>query len=162
VKPYNGTKSLVISTVSWIGGKNPFLGWAYVAAAALFFLLGVLGTIRHLVKPRSVRPSACVVDCELTWARTDNSATCRSSRGIGDECPPTRLGLLFRVSFGLHYHDIYIQLNRMLLCRVVEAQALCSRYVGMPKDVGIPKRSSVLAVQPLQVLESCWKMHPLA
>jgi hypothetical protein len=54
VKPYNGHKSLVLSTVSWIGGKNPFLGWAYVGAAALFFLLGILGTIRHLVKPRSV------------------------------------------------------------------------------------------------------------
>ncbi|KAG6864149.1 hypothetical protein C0991_012127, partial [Blastosporella zonata] len=51
VLPYKGTKSFVISTVSWIGGKNPFLGWAYVAAASVFVLLAVLGTIRHLVKP---------------------------------------------------------------------------------------------------------------
>lgn len=54
VKPYSGTKSIVISTVSWIGGKNPFLGWAYVAAASLFVLLAILGTIRHLLKPRLV------------------------------------------------------------------------------------------------------------
>jgi hypothetical protein len=54
VKPYRGTKSVVISTVSWMGGKNPFLGWAYVAAAALFVLLAVVGTVRHLLKPRSV------------------------------------------------------------------------------------------------------------
>ncbi|KAG5637857.1 hypothetical protein H0H81_002896 [Sphagnurus paluster] len=54
VLPYKGTKSFVISTVSWIGGKNSFLGWAYVTAAAVFVLLAVLGTIRHLVKPRSV------------------------------------------------------------------------------------------------------------
>ncbi|KAG5645037.1 hypothetical protein DXG03_007216 [Asterophora parasitica] len=54
VLPYKGTKSFVISTVSWIGGKNPFLGWAYVAAAAVFVLLAILGTIRHLVKPRFV------------------------------------------------------------------------------------------------------------
>ena len=52
VRPYKGTKSVVISTVSWIGGKNPFLGWAYVAAAGLLVLLGILGTVRHLVKPR--------------------------------------------------------------------------------------------------------------
>lgn len=54
VRPYKGTKGIVISTVSWMGGKNPFLGWAYVAAAGLLVLLGVLGTIRHLVKPRFV------------------------------------------------------------------------------------------------------------
>jgi len=52
VLPYKGTKSFVISTVSWIGGKNPFLGWAYVAAAGVFVLLAILGTARHLIKPR--------------------------------------------------------------------------------------------------------------
>jgi hypothetical protein len=52
VRPYSGTKSIVISTVSWIGGKNPFLGWAYVAAAALFVALSIAGTIRHVMKPR--------------------------------------------------------------------------------------------------------------
>lgn len=52
VTPYGGTKSIVISTVSWIGGKNPFLGWAYVGASSLLVLLGIAGTIRHLIKPR--------------------------------------------------------------------------------------------------------------
>lgn len=55
VLPYKGTKSIVISTVSWIGGKNPFLGWAYVAAAAVFVLLAIAGTVRHLIKPRFVQ-----------------------------------------------------------------------------------------------------------
>ncbi|RPD65840.1 Lem3/Cdc50 [Lentinus tigrinus ALCF2SS1-7] len=54
VRPYKGTKSIVISTVAWMGGKNPFLGWAYVAAAGLLVLLGILGTIRHLVRPRKL------------------------------------------------------------------------------------------------------------
>lgn len=54
VLPFHGTKSIVISTVSWIGGKNPFLGWAYVAAAGLFVLLAILGTIRHMIRPRCV------------------------------------------------------------------------------------------------------------
>lgn len=57
VLPYKGTKSIVISTVSWVGGKNPFLGWAYVAAAAVFILLAILGTARHLIKPRQVIPN---------------------------------------------------------------------------------------------------------
>jgi hypothetical protein len=52
---FGGTKSVVISTVSWIGGKNPFLGWAYVGAAALFVLLGVAGTVRHVIKPRYMK-----------------------------------------------------------------------------------------------------------
>jgi len=54
VTEFGGTKSLVISTVSWIGGKNPFLGWAYVGAAALFVLLGLAGTARHLISPRKL------------------------------------------------------------------------------------------------------------
>lgn len=49
---FGGTKSLVFSTVSWSGGKNAFLGWAYVGASGLFVLLAILGTIRHLIKPR--------------------------------------------------------------------------------------------------------------
>ncbi|KAF8078185.1 cell cycle control protein [Lyophyllum atratum] len=64
VLPFKGTKSFVISTVSWIGGKNPFLGWAYVAAAAVFVLLAVLGTIRHLVKPRRLGDMSL-----LSWNR---------------------------------------------------------------------------------------------
>ncbi|KAF8197410.1 cell cycle control protein [Pholiota molesta] len=64
VLPYKGTKSFVISTVSWIGGKNPFLGWAYVAAAAIFILLAVLGTARHLFKPRRLGDMSL-----LSWNR---------------------------------------------------------------------------------------------
>ncbi len=52
VKQFGGTKSIVISTVSWIGGKNSFLGWSYVAAAAVCVLLALAGTVRHMVKPR--------------------------------------------------------------------------------------------------------------
>ncbi|KAG8694843.1 hypothetical protein FRC08_008229 [Ceratobasidium sp. 394] len=54
VSQFGGTKAIVISTVSWIGGKNPFLGWAYIAVAGLFVLLGVAGTARHLLRPRKL------------------------------------------------------------------------------------------------------------
>ncbi|EAU88419.1 transcription regulator [Coprinopsis cinerea okayama7 len=64
VRPYKGTKSFVISTVSAIGGKNPFLGWAYVAAAGVFVLLAVLGLARHLIKPRRLGDMSL-----LSWNR---------------------------------------------------------------------------------------------
>ncbi|KAF8636461.1 hypothetical protein AX17_003277 [Amanita inopinata Kibby_2008] len=64
VQSFKGTKSIVISTVSWIGGKNPFLGWAYVAASALFVLLAILGTARHLIKPRRLGDMSL-----LSWNR---------------------------------------------------------------------------------------------
>ena len=72
VKQFSGTKSIVISTVSWIGGKQPFLGWAYIAAAILCVVLAVAGLIRHLVKPRKLGDMTrwCYVGvwkCGLHW-----------------------------------------------------------------------------------------------
>ncbi|KAG1748963.1 ligand-effect modulator 3 family [Suillus paluster] len=64
VQGYKGTKSLVISTVSWIGGKNPFLGWAYVAASGVFVFLALAGTVRHLLKPRRLGDMSL-----LSWNR---------------------------------------------------------------------------------------------
>lgn len=54
VTQFGGTKSIVISNVAWIGGKNPFLGWAYIATAGLFMLLALAGTIRHCIRPRKL------------------------------------------------------------------------------------------------------------
>jgi hypothetical protein len=52
VKAYSGTKSIVISTRTVMGGRNPFLGIAYVVVGGLCILLGMLFTARHLIKPR--------------------------------------------------------------------------------------------------------------
>ncbi|GAA6050540.1 hypothetical protein JCM3770_005590 [Rhodotorula araucariae] len=54
VHPFGGTKSVVFSTVSFIGGKNPFLGIAYIAVGGVCVLLGLLLTLRHLIKPRKL------------------------------------------------------------------------------------------------------------
>lgn len=54
VAQFGGTKSIVFSTVSFIGGKNPFLGIAYIVVAGICVLLGLLLTIRQLVKPRKL------------------------------------------------------------------------------------------------------------
>lgn len=81
----------MISTVSWVGGKNPFLGWAYVGAAALFVALGVAGTVRHLVKPRYVVfDSLCTQQVADDLCHVGNSATCLCFRGIN----PARTRLL--------------------------------------------------------------------
>ncbi|CZT11626.1 related to cell division protein CDC50 [Rhynchosporium agropyri] len=51
---YGGTKSVIISTRTVMGGKNPFLGIAYIVVGAICILLGTLFTITHLIKPRKL------------------------------------------------------------------------------------------------------------
>src|SRR5271155_3755892 len=52
VAAYGGTKTLVLSTRTVIGGQNSFLGIAYIVVAGLCILLGAIFTARHLIKPR--------------------------------------------------------------------------------------------------------------
>ena len=52
VRAYSGTKSIVISTRTVMGGRNPFLGIAYIVVGGLCIVLGVVFTVRHLIKPR--------------------------------------------------------------------------------------------------------------
>lgn len=54
VEAYSGTKSILISTRTVMGGKNPFLGIAYLVVGGLCFLLGAVFLATHLIKPRSV------------------------------------------------------------------------------------------------------------
>ncbi|ANB14569.1 aminophospholipid translocase regulatory protein CDC50 [Sugiyamaella lignohabitans] len=54
VLEFNGSKSLVLSTRTVIGGRNPFLGIAYLCVAGLCFVLGILFLIKHLIKPRKL------------------------------------------------------------------------------------------------------------
>lgn len=51
---YKGTKSIVISTRTVMGGRNPFLGIAYVVVGGLCIVLGAIFTVTHLIKPRYV------------------------------------------------------------------------------------------------------------
>lgn len=54
VESYGATKSVIISNTSWFGGKNDFLGYAFVANGGIFLLFGIVFLIRHLMAPRKL------------------------------------------------------------------------------------------------------------
>jgi hypothetical protein len=59
-----GTKSIVISSTSFIGGYNPFLGYAFISVGSLCLLLALVFFIVNLVKPRALGDPAL-----LSWNR---------------------------------------------------------------------------------------------
>nr|KAJ3422592.1 hypothetical protein HK105_007370 [Polyrhizophydium stewartii] len=54
VSHFSGTKSIVISSVSVLGGKNGFLGIAYICVGTVCCALGIAFLARHLIKPRKL------------------------------------------------------------------------------------------------------------
>ncbi|KAF9677038.1 hypothetical protein SADUNF_Sadunf08G0065800 [Salix dunnii] len=49
---FNGKKKLVLSTTSWIGGRNDFLGIAYLTVGMICLALAIGFTVVYFVKPR--------------------------------------------------------------------------------------------------------------
>ncbi|XP_067097560.1 cell cycle control protein 50A-like [Osmerus mordax] len=47
VLSFEGRKRMILSTISWMGGKNPFLGIAYITVGSVCFFLGVVLLIIH-------------------------------------------------------------------------------------------------------------------
>lgn len=54
VHSFDGEKYVVLSTVSWMGGKNPFLGYAYIVVGSICIILGIAFALRHFIKPRKL------------------------------------------------------------------------------------------------------------
>ena len=54
---YRGTKAILLTTRTVMGGRNNFLGIAYIVVGGLCIVLGAIFTVTHLVKPRSAPPS---------------------------------------------------------------------------------------------------------
>ncbi|KAG6521852.1 ALA-interacting subunit 1-like [Zingiber officinale] len=51
---FSGKKKLVLSTSSWLGGKNDFIGITYLTIGGLCFFLAIAFTGVYLVKPRKL------------------------------------------------------------------------------------------------------------
>ncbi|KAE8603172.1 hypothetical protein XENTR_v10014240 [Xenopus tropicalis] len=47
VRSFDGRKRMILSTISWMGGKNPFLGIAYITVGSICFFLGVVLFVIH-------------------------------------------------------------------------------------------------------------------
>ncbi|KAF2755520.1 Lem3/Cdc50 [Pseudovirgaria hyperparasitica] len=76
VTTYGGTKSILLSTRTVMGGKNPFLGIAYVVVGGLCILLGAVFTATHLIKPRKLGDHTY-----LTWNNDQPSAATTTTVG---------------------------------------------------------------------------------
>jgi len=54
VASFGGKKHVVLSTTTWIGGKNPFLGYAYIVVGAICFVQGIIFGLKHRISPRKL------------------------------------------------------------------------------------------------------------
>lgn len=83
VTEYSGTKAILISTRTVIGGKNPFMGIAYVVVGGVCVLLGAGFTIAYLVRPRKLGDHTY-----LTWDQ-NNQPTTAMATGREDRMRPS-------------------------------------------------------------------------
>ncbi|KAL3376089.1 hypothetical protein AABB24_002839 [Solanum stoloniferum] len=49
---FEGKKSLVLSTTTWIGGKNKFLGIAYLTVGGICLFVAIIFILMYVIKPR--------------------------------------------------------------------------------------------------------------
>ncbi len=54
VDTFDGTKSVVCSTTAWIGGRNNFLGIAYLTVGAVALALALAFALKHYLSPRQL------------------------------------------------------------------------------------------------------------
>jgi hypothetical protein len=49
---FGGKKSIVLSTATWLGGKNDFFGYAYIVTGSFSIFMSILFALIHVKYPR--------------------------------------------------------------------------------------------------------------
>ncbi|KAK8805662.1 hypothetical protein WA158_002318 [Blastocystis sp. Blastoise] len=52
VNSFEGSKSLIITSTNWLGGKNPVLGYAYIIVGSISLVFCIVFIIKQIVCPR--------------------------------------------------------------------------------------------------------------
>jgi hypothetical protein len=65
---FKGSKKLVLSTTSWLGGKNSFLGIAYLTVGLICMFLALVFFLIHLKNPRPLGDTSY-----LSWNKKNNA-----------------------------------------------------------------------------------------
>ncbi|XP_058098349.1 putative ALA-interacting subunit 2 [Magnolia sinica] len=65
---FGGKKKLVLSTSGWLGGKNDFLGAAYIAVGSISIFIAIVFLLLHVKNPRPYGDTAY-----LSWHRKANA-----------------------------------------------------------------------------------------
>ena len=79
VSDFNGAKYIVISTSSWLGGKNLFLGWAYVTIGLLCVIIAIMFGLKQLIRPRPLGDLKY-----FKWSGTKNTGHANAAASAGN------------------------------------------------------------------------------
>lgn len=80
---YKATKSIIITTRTVMGGRNPFLGIAYIVVGGVCILLGGIFTVTHLFRPRKLGDHTY-----LSWNNAPASKSTATAAASGREARP--------------------------------------------------------------------------
>jgi hypothetical protein len=70
VASFGGSKELILSTSTWLGGKNYSLGIIYLGTGALYCILAILFMVRQTMKPRYGGSGLCMPEFTASVAIT--------------------------------------------------------------------------------------------